>query len=66
MTISGYKIHNAKRNHWFLLLREWIQCFERFRSYAQAMREHRVPIQPRRRRELDASAELALPHRPAR
>jgi hypothetical protein len=29
MTISGYKIHNAKLNHWQLLLREWIQCFER-------------------------------------
>ena len=29
MTISGYKIHNAKLNHWDLLLREWIQCFER-------------------------------------
>ena len=29
MTISGYNIHNAKLNHWHLLLREWIQCFER-------------------------------------
>jgi hypothetical protein len=35
MTIAGYKIHNAQLNHWDLLLREWIQCFERLYDFTR-------------------------------
>jgi hypothetical protein len=34
MNIAGYKINNTKLNHWNLLLREWIQCFERMCDYS--------------------------------
>jgi hypothetical protein len=29
MTSYAYKTHNPGLNHWELLLREWVQCFER-------------------------------------
>lgn len=34
MTIAGYKVNNIKLNHWNLLLREWIHCFEQMCDYS--------------------------------